>query len=99
MITTTIPRDLRTAYVDAVSHSDKLHPLPSNPDDFRLEEHFQALDRACHNDISRLVQTLVGVDPENDEDPNATAFLRHSWAEAQRLRLWNIEAFNGEVQS
>lgn len=92
-MTETIPNSLMTAYIDAISHAEESDYLPASPNDYRVNAHFHALDRACHNDIQYLSRILSAVDIE-DEDPDAVEFLRQSLMSAKRLRLWNIEAFN-----
>ena len=92
---TAIPNGLKTAYGDVLSHQNQPYVLPSDPNDFRVEEHFHALDRACHNDIQYLTETIQWADTqEEDTDPCSTQFLRDCCLQAKRLRLWNIEAFN-----
>lgn len=89
----TIPNSLMEAYTDAISYAEEFDYLPSSPNDYRVNAHFHALDRACHNDIQYLSRHLSAVDIEND-DPDAVEFLRQSLLSAKRLRMWNIEAFN-----
>jgi hypothetical protein len=92
-MSTPIPHSLLDAYQDVIQHKAECDYLPLNPNEFHVLAHYQALDRACSNDIKWLTRHLDGSD---GEDPNAVLFLQESLLAAKRLRMWCIEAFNAE---
>ena len=94
MFSQTIPFPLHQAYEDVLPFCPEGLELPSNPAEFKIDIHYHALERACFYDLKQLGEATKDVDIDDDEDPNATAFLLSCIRDTKRLQMWNCDAFS-----